>query len=166
LALHISRRHEKPAIKFSRESDLKNSSQLLFIKNKDLILQNYSEMKGYKKLEFRVIPTLVDSLSSFFCARIKYTSSPMNYLKDKYDLDVSLFPNRGVYIIDDEKTVILGKFIENKTVKYVFSIEIMGVNLSYVPSFLNSLEAVIARKLSNNTCLQLAEDYFFLVISY
>ncbi|MCH5021531.1 hypothetical protein I1A44_19115 [Pectobacterium atrosepticum] len=124
-------------------------------------MQNYSEMKGYKKLEFRVIPTLVDSLSSFFCARIKYTSSPMNYLKDKYDLDVSLFPNRGVYIIDDEKTVILGKFIENKTVKYVFSIEIMGVNLSYVPSFLNSLEAVIARKLSNNTCLQLAEDYFF-----
>lgn len=118
-------------------------------------------MKGYKKLEFRVIPTLVDSLSSFFSARIRYDPSPMNYLKDEYGLDVSLLPNRGVYIIDDEKTVVLGKFIQNKTVEYIFSIEILGVNLSYVPSFLNSLEAVIARKLSNNTCLQLAEDYFF-----
>ncbi|MFJ5371470.1 hypothetical protein ACIPTP_02875 [Pectobacterium versatile] len=124
-------------------------------------MKNYSEMKGYKKLEFRVIPTLVNSLSSFFCAKIKYEPSPINYLKDKYGIDTRLLPNRGVYIVDDEKAVIIGRFIKDNVVEYIFSIEIFGVNLTYVPGFLNSLEAVIARKLSNNSNIQLADDYYF-----
>lgn len=122
-------------------------------------MKNYSEMKGYKKLEFRVIPTLVNALKSFFCAVIKYEKSPIEYLKNNYDIDVQALPKRGVYIIDEEKTVILGKFINENSVKFIFSIEIIGINLSYAPKFLNSLDAVLARRLSNSSYMELAENY-------
>ncbi|WP_282363254.1 hypothetical protein [Pseudomonas sp. PS01297] len=110
-------------------------------------------MKKYEKI---VLPYLLGAVRSFFGCVVRFDSRPIVGVKMHHGIDILDNVNRGVYVVDDGKTVILlGRILHEKEVRAAFSLILTGAYFSGLEKLLNNFEAALALTLSSATIKKL-----------
>lgn len=110
---------------------------------------NFDSLRGARDFEFESFPYLKDSIERFFGCRVSFLAQPIERLQAQ-GIDITATPRRGVYQLPDKSTILLGRIIENRSVKAAFSLRLTGTSFSGLGYLLNMLEAALAQTLSRS----------------
>ncbi|MCO3847763.1 hypothetical protein QOT70_19310 [Pseudomonas aeruginosa] len=111
---------------------------------------NFADWPDYKRYEKIVLPYLLGAVRRFFGCVVRFDSRPIVGVKMHHGIDILENVNRGVYVVDDGKTVILlGRILQDKEVKAAFSLTLTGSYFSGLEKLLNNFEAALALTLSS-----------------
>ncbi|MDE4540631.1 hypothetical protein SAMN02745900_04831 [Pseudomonas sp. URIL14HWK12:I8] len=111
---------------------------------------NFADWPDYKRYEKIVLPYLLGAVRRFFGCVVRFDSRPIVGVKMHHGIDILENVNRGVYVVDDGKAVILlGRILQEKEVKAAFSLTLTGSYFSGLEKLLNNFEAALALTLSS-----------------
>lgn len=109
---------------------------------------NFKKLPESKNFYKKCWPYLQGAIERLFGGTVSLDDSPIDTLKGKYGIDFDLFPKRGVYILNAQSAVILGRVLEERELKAVLTLKITNSSFSGLESFLNDFEGALANALS------------------
>jgi hypothetical protein len=111
---------------------------------------DFKDFPKAREFEIHGLPYLRGAVQRFFGGSINYNRKPITALLHQKQIDVTKNPRRGVYIAEDGAwAIILGRVLEGKNVKAIFSLEVTKTSFHGLGRLLNVFEAALAATLSH-----------------
>lgn len=110
--------------------------------------KNFKRIKGFIEFNQGCAKVLKDTLSEFFSATVNIIDKPLIWLKE-YKINIEDNPNRNVYILKQNKVVLLSS-VEFDNKRYYLGIEITAKNIA----------TISVKKLFNITAAAISEALY------
>ena len=93
-------------------------------------LENFKRAKGYLDFIQGANIILKNTLEEFFSASVRLQMTPLDGIKF-YKIDITANPNRNVYILSEDKVLLLSTYIRDN-VRYYLGIEITAKKIGKI----------------------------------
>lgn len=110
-------------------------------------MKSFSQIVGFEKFTKGYYRLLQNTLSVFFSAEVQLLYSPKRQLISRYGIDISLEPLREVYIVDDNKAIVVF-YIKYSGDYYYFAVEIKAYGITQNTKLLNAAAKSLASIIS------------------